>query len=166
MCEAHHYVGDLAHNRRLDSFGNLELALWLSSCCKIAISPITHRHRNFPHSNWCNRDPRAVPIIRPHYERYLKGMETEAMTGIPEDVFRGPVPYHAFFSTAGDLFKLTHSGEYEQVSSRESVLARSCGDSPKTDRSPVGAVPRRENSMVLDWGRRFRSPFRLGWKPV
>src|SRR5262249_49494949 len=60
-------------------------------------------------------DARAVPIIRPHYEKYLKRMETEANTGIPEDVFHSPIPYHAFFATAGDLFRLTHAEEYDCV---------------------------------------------------
>ena len=60
-------------------------------------------------------DLRAVPVIRPYYEKCLKAMETEAATGVPADVFRGPVPYHAFLAIAGDLFKLTHAQEYEQA---------------------------------------------------
>jgi hypothetical protein len=60
-------------------------------------------------------DPRAVPVIRPFYEKYIKAMEAEAVTGVPEDVFRGPVPYPAFLAIAGDLFKITHSEEYEQA---------------------------------------------------
>jgi hypothetical protein len=60
-------------------------------------------------------DPRAVPVIRPYYESYMKAMKAEAVTGEPEDVFFGSIPYHAFLAIAGDLFKITHSEEYERV---------------------------------------------------
>jgi hypothetical protein len=60
-------------------------------------------------------DPRAVPVIRPYYEEYLNAMEAEAVTCVPEDVFFGPVPYHAFLAIVGNLFKITRSGEYEQA---------------------------------------------------
>jgi len=60
-------------------------------------------------------DPRAVPVIRPYYEKYLKAMEAETATGIPDDVFVGTVPYHAFLAIAGDLFSITHSEEYEKA---------------------------------------------------
>jgi hypothetical protein len=60
-------------------------------------------------------DQRALLVIRPYYDKYLKAMETEAATGIPNDVFFGPVPYHAFLAIAGDLFNITHSEEYEQA---------------------------------------------------
>lgn len=60
-------------------------------------------------------NPRAVPVIRPYYEKYLKAMEAEVAVGIPDDVFFGPVPYHAFLAIAGDLFSITHSDEYEQA---------------------------------------------------
>ena len=63
-------------------------------------------------------DPRAVPVIRPYYDKYLKAMEGETTTGIPEDVFFGPVPYHAFLSIAGDLFNITHSQEYDKAISK------------------------------------------------
>ena len=56
---------------------------------------------------------RAVPVIRPYYEKYLKAMEAETVTGVPDDVFFGPIPYHAFLSIAGDLFRITRSHEYE-----------------------------------------------------
>jgi hypothetical protein len=42
-------------------------------------------------------------------------MQVEAVTGVPDDVFFGPIPYHAFFSIAGALFKIEGSSEYEQV---------------------------------------------------
>ena len=60
-------------------------------------------------------DQRAVSVIRPYYDKYLKAMQSESLTDVPSDVFRGPVPYHAFLAIAGDLFKITHSEEYEQV---------------------------------------------------
>jgi len=41
-------------------------------------------------------DRRAVPAIRPYYDKYRQAMEAEATTGIPENVFFGPIPYHAF----------------------------------------------------------------------
>jgi len=56
---------------------------------------------------------RAVPAIHPYYEKYLKAMEAEAVTGVPSNVFFGPIPYHAFLAIAGDLFRITHSEEYE-----------------------------------------------------
>ncbi|HLZ39680.1 MAG TPA: hypothetical protein VKQ11_01880 [Candidatus Sulfotelmatobacter sp.] len=54
----------------------------------------------------------AVPVIRPYYEKYLKAMEAETVTGVPDDVFFGPIPYHAFLAIAGDLFRITRSEEY------------------------------------------------------
>ena len=42
-------------------------------------------------------------------------MEAEAVTGVPDDVFFGPIPYPAFLSIAGALFKIEGSIEYEQV---------------------------------------------------
>jgi hypothetical protein len=60
-------------------------------------------------------DQCAVSVIRPYYDKYLKAMEAESVTGVPDDVFRGPIPYHAFLSIAGDLFKIEGSNEYEQA---------------------------------------------------
>lgn len=60
-------------------------------------------------------DRRSVPAIRPYYDKYLKAMEAEAVTGVPDNVFRGPIPYHAFLSIAGDLYKIEASSEYEQA---------------------------------------------------
>ncbi len=60
-------------------------------------------------------DRRAVAVIRPYYEKYRKAMEAEAVTGVPEDAFRGPIPYHAFLAIAGDLYKIEKSNEYEQA---------------------------------------------------
>jgi hypothetical protein len=74
-----------------------------------------HARINYMQALGLASDTRAIPIIRPHYERYLKSMEGEVATSIPEDVFGGPIPYHAFLSAAGNLFKLTHAEEYERV---------------------------------------------------
>ena len=60
-------------------------------------------------------DQRAVAIIRPFYEKCRKAMEEEAVIGVPDDIFRGPIPYHAFLSIAGDLYKIDPSVEYEQA---------------------------------------------------
>ena len=60
-------------------------------------------------------DRRAVASIRPYYEKYLKAMIAEAVSGVPDDVFWGPIPYHAFLSIAGDLYKIEGSTEYEQT---------------------------------------------------
>jgi hypothetical protein len=65
-----------------------------------------------------------VAVIEPYYQEYRKRMEAEKETGIPDDVFRGPIPYHAFLSICGDLFKITGSKEYEDA-------ARKYFDHPK-----------------------------------
>lgn len=59
-------------------------------------------------------DQRAAAVIRPYYDKYLKAMEAESVTGAPDDVFCGPIPYHAFLSIAGALFKIEGSKEYDQ----------------------------------------------------
>jgi hypothetical protein len=45
----------------------------------------------------------------------LTALEAEAVMGVPDDVFFGPIPYHAFLSIAGDLFKIESSSEYEHA---------------------------------------------------
>ena len=42
-------------------------------------------------------------------------MEAEAATGIPDDVFWGPIPYFPFLSIAGSLFQIEGASEYEQA---------------------------------------------------
>jgi hypothetical protein len=63
-------------------------------------------------------DRRAVAVIRPYYDKYRKAMEVESATGVPDNVFFGPVPYHAFLAIAGDLFKIEGSDEYEIATRR------------------------------------------------
>lgn len=60
-------------------------------------------------------DRRAVAVIQPYYEEYRKQMEAEKEIGIPDDVFTGPIPYHAFLAICGDLFKITGSKHYEDA---------------------------------------------------
>jgi len=60
-------------------------------------------------------DRRAVPVMRPFYDKYRKAMDQEAETGIPDNLFFGPIPYHAFLSIAGDLFKIERSKEYAEA---------------------------------------------------
>jgi len=60
-------------------------------------------------------DKRATSAIRPYYDQHRKAMEAEAVNGIPDDVFWGPIPYHAFLSIAGNLLKIEGSYEYEQA---------------------------------------------------
>jgi hypothetical protein len=61
------------------------------------------------------KDRRAVPSIRSYYDQYLKAMEGEAATGMPDDVVRGPIPYFPFLCIAGSLYKIEGSSEYEQA---------------------------------------------------
>lgn len=79
-------------------------------CCETEHQPL-----NYMQALGLAGDPRAVPVIQPYYEKYLKAMEAETITGVPDDVFFGPVPYHAFLATAGVLFKIAHSQDYERA---------------------------------------------------
>ena len=60
------------------------------------------------------KDRRAVTAILPFYEKYEKIVETEAVLGVQEDVFRGPIPYLPYLVAAGALLKITGKPEYEQ----------------------------------------------------
>ena len=60
-------------------------------------------------------DRRAVAVIRPYYDKYRNAMEAEAVTGVPDDIFRGPIPYFAFLSISGDLFKIEGPDEFEHA---------------------------------------------------
>lgn len=61
------------------------------------------------------KDRRAVASIRPYYDQYLRAMETESVTGVPDNVFWGPIPYSQFFGIAGSLYQIEGSSEYEQA---------------------------------------------------
>ena len=62
-----------------------------------------------------SQDKRAVTPILPFYEKYQRGIEREASIGVPDDVFRGPIPYFPYLVTAGALFKITGASEYEEA---------------------------------------------------
>jgi hypothetical protein len=59
------------------------------------------------------KDVRAIAAIRPYYEKYHRALEAESEIGVPDDVFFGPIPYNAYFSAAGALFKISGLSEYE-----------------------------------------------------
>jgi len=59
-------------------------------------------------------DKRAVAAIRLFYEKYKEAVENEVTIGVPEDVFRGLIPYFPYLTAAGALFKITSSTEYEE----------------------------------------------------
>src|SRR5581483_2607666 len=70
---------------------------------------------NFIQALGLSEDRRAVPAIRPRYDQLVVEMERESVIGVPDDVFRGPIPYHDFFCVAGALFRIERSPEYERA---------------------------------------------------
>ena len=62
-----------------------------------------------------SKDPRAASAIRPYYEKYRAAVEAEELTGVPDDVVFGPIPYHAYFAAAGALLEIEGSAECEQA---------------------------------------------------
>jgi hypothetical protein len=62
-----------------------------------------------------SKDLRAVAAIRPYFEKYLKEMEAEKLSGIPDNVFFGPIPYSQYFCVCETLLKITGSAEYEEA---------------------------------------------------
>jgi hypothetical protein len=75
---------------------------------------LTHEPLNYFQVLGMATDKRAVPAILQFYEKYKKAVANEAVIGVPDDVFRGPIPYFPYLSSAGALFKITGSPEYEQ----------------------------------------------------
>jgi hypothetical protein len=61
------------------------------------------------------KDRRATPAIYPYYEKYREGIKKEAVTGIPDDVVFGPIPYHAYFSACGALLSIEGATEYSEA---------------------------------------------------
>jgi hypothetical protein len=43
------------------------------------------------------KDRQATPAIEPYFEKYREGIKKKAVTGIPDDVVFGPIPYQAYF---------------------------------------------------------------------
>ena len=68
---------------------------------------------------------RAVAAIRPYYDKYFRAMEAEVVTGVPDDIFRGPIPYHAFLAIAGDLYKIEGSVNTNRLSASISTIRTS-----------------------------------------
>jgi hypothetical protein len=60
-----------------------------------------------------SKDRRAISAIKPYYEKYRKAVEADS-TGIPDDVFFGPIPYLAYFVACGALLKIDGSPEYDE----------------------------------------------------
>jgi hypothetical protein len=84
------------------------------------INRVQHSQSERPPLNYMQalgmaKDHRAVPSIRPYYDKYLKAMQAEVVTGIPDDLCRGPIPYFPFLCIAGSLYKIGGSSEYEQA---------------------------------------------------
>ncbi|HLY63469.1 MAG TPA: hypothetical protein VKV95_22245 [Terriglobia bacterium] len=59
------------------------------------------------------RDRRATSAIKRFYEKYRGGVEAESVSGIPQDVVFGPIPYHAYFCACEALLRIEGSAEYE-----------------------------------------------------
>jgi hypothetical protein len=55
------------------------------------------------------KDKRAVAAILPFCEKYKSIVDTEALLGVQEDVFRGPIPYFPYLVAASALLKLRDS---------------------------------------------------------
>jgi hypothetical protein len=70
---------------------------------------------NYTQALGITKDRRAISSIRPYYDEYLKAMEAEAVSGVPDDVFWGPIPYFPFLCIAGSLYQIEGSSEYEQA---------------------------------------------------
>jgi hypothetical protein len=62
-----------------------------------------------------SKDARAVPIIRPYFEKYRDEVEKEKAAGVPNDVVFGPIPCSAYFTSAAALLQITGSTEYEHA---------------------------------------------------
>jgi hypothetical protein len=75
---------------------------------------LKHEPLNYFQVLGVSEDKRAVPAILPFFERYQTIVATEATIGVPDDVFRGPIPYFPYLVAAGALFKITGSPQYEQ----------------------------------------------------
>ncbi len=76
-------------------------------------SDFGHEPLNYIQVLGMSKDVRAIAAIRPYYDKYRTALEAEAEIGVPDDVFFGPIPYNAYFSAAGALFKISGSSEYE-----------------------------------------------------
>ena len=74
-----------------------------------------HEPLNYIQVLGMSKDHRAKAAITPYYEKYRAGMEAEAVTGVPDNIFFGPIPYHAYFVASSALLKIEGKQEYEQA---------------------------------------------------
>jgi hypothetical protein len=75
---------------------------------------LDHEPLNYFQVLGMSKDERGVTAILPFYEKYRKAVNNEAVLGVPDDVFWGPIPYFPYLCAAGALFEITGSPEYEQ----------------------------------------------------
>ncbi len=74
-----------------------------------------HEPANYIQALGISKNPRAVAAIRPYFEKYRKEMEAEKVSGIPDDVIFGPIPYSQYFGVCEAFLKITGSVEYEEA---------------------------------------------------
>jgi hypothetical protein len=55
-----------------------------------------HDPLNYIQALGISKDARAVPIIRPYFEKYRDEVEKEKAAGVPNDVVFGPIPCSAY----------------------------------------------------------------------
>jgi len=65
-----------------------------------------HQPLNYFQALGLLKDSRAEAAIRPYLEKYKKAMEAETDIGVPDDVFRGPIPYLPYLTAAGLSLRL------------------------------------------------------------
>jgi len=77
--------------------------------CKSENEPL-----NYIQALGISKDLRAASAIRPYYEKYRAAMDAEKITGVPDDVVFGSIPYLAYFAACSALLKIVGSAEYEE----------------------------------------------------
>ena len=80
---------------------------------RLALNTDNHSSLNYIQVLGMFRDVRGIAAIRPLYEKYKTALEAEKEIGVPDDVFFGLIPYHAYFTAAGALFEISGASEYE-----------------------------------------------------
>ena len=76
---------------------------------------LEHEPLNYIQALGISKDRRAVSAIRPYFDKYLKAMQAEKVSGVPDDVILGPIPYSAYFAVASALLQITGSAECVQA---------------------------------------------------
>ena len=85
---------------------------------RIGLNESGHAPLNYIQALGLAGDRRATEVIRPYYDKFSKAMEAEAVSGIPDDIYWGPIPYFSFLCVAADLFRIEGAKEYEQAIKR------------------------------------------------